>query len=128
LPATPPIALNAASEQLAIPVNYDKPFPAMVAQHLAALLDHPRLLPKRDELAWSALHGFIVRAVCCREIGRYGDHLLDAQIGVIPKLDAKCKVIVPPSHLPIEEQTKNIVNLTPGRLPNSTPVASVDSL
>src|SRR5262245_46828784 len=57
--AAPPVALHAASQPLAITVNLDEPFPATVALHLATLLDDPRLLPERDELARSALHCFL---------------------------------------------------------------------
>jgi hypothetical protein len=81
---------------------------ALREERLATLLNHPRLLSKRDELAWSALHGFIVRAACSREIGRYSDHFLDAPICVIPKLDAKWKVIVASGHRPCENGTRTL--------------------
>ena len=94
---------------------------------LAALLNYPRLLCSVMRLARPTLHRLLVCADSRHVVASERYQFIDAQIGVIPKLNAKGKVIVSPSHLPIEEQTKNIVNLTPAAW-NTTPVASVDSL
>lgn len=50
-------------------------------------LNHPRLLPKRDELPRPALHRFIVCVLRSGEVTDQSDQLLDALIGIIPKFD-----------------------------------------
>jgi hypothetical protein len=59
-------------------VDFDERLIAALAQHGAYRLF-------LIELAWSALHSFIVSALCGREIGRKSNHFLDVLIPVIPK-------------------------------------------
>ena len=66
--AAPPIAFDVSDKPLAITVDLDKVFPAAVALHLATLLNHSSLLPKRDQLAWSTLHRFLVCAARYRVV------------------------------------------------------------
>src|SRR5262245_13821811 len=61
---------------------------------LAALLDHPRLLPKRDELVGPALHRFLVCSDGRRIICDQRDQRLDTLILVIPTFDTKREIAV----------------------------------
>jgi hypothetical protein len=60
---------------------------------LTALLYHPRVLAKGNELAWSALHRFLIRTARCREVGRKCNHFLNVPIPVVPTLDLEGKTI-----------------------------------
>ena len=68
---------------------------------LSAFLNHPRLLTKRDELAWSALHCLFIGTTCACEVGRESNHFFYMSVCIVPKLDAKREILVTPTHLSI---------------------------
>jgi hypothetical protein len=70
----------------------------MKSEALTAPLNHPRLLSKRDELAWPALHRFLVSAACARKVGGWRNDFFYMAVGVIPKLDTKREIIVTAGH------------------------------
>lgn len=61
---------------------------------LSTPLNHPRLLPKRDELPRPALHCLIIGSACAGKVGGQRDDFFYTRVGIVPKLDAKWEVIV----------------------------------
>jgi hypothetical protein len=76
---------------------------------LAAFLDDPRLLPKRDQLSRPALHCLIIGAACAVEVGGQGNDFFYAGVCVVPKFDAKREIVIRARHLPQKEQDENFV-------------------
>ena len=65
---------------------------------LPTFLNHPRLLPKCDELSRPTPNRLVVSSACAREVGRQGNHFFYMPVGVVPQFDAKWEIIVAPAH------------------------------
>ena len=75
-------------------VGYFSPF----ISPLSSPFDHPRLLPKRDELPRPTLHCLIICVLRGCEVPDQSNQLLDVLIGIVPGLDLEGQILLPIPH------------------------------